>query len=428
MMKKLLNKLIVFALLAFLVTGCVEKVDENTTPKYVSVGDDFKVISDDTLSVTTHTNGRFNFVSADSKGAFSSEFNMVATWTIRVTGQESGAVKELKGTTSKIDPLDVYWSGDSDGLPFFRKGEAVVIELDILGLGVIKTLDPIDLFNVPSYTENYILVSDFDGNPFQVGGVSNDFYPYYDNDKTEGNSFDDDQDLIIGLSDRTNNSLYSSLEVVPSPIIDALSPTDQILQSMQGVGYLHVSGIDGNGVSTFFVGGARQANSDYLKILKNKGWVTELTSESTAADTAQYEEDLEYLLENMYLNVYINGNGNRTTRVDLELREIISADDFNAMHEGEAGYIPVVDDVEQDKLTRSVDITWNGWRLISIKLSSMTWHPQENAGNRVWEWEKFKSVAVGVLAGNEGAQGDAVDANFDFITLSLDAPFDQKID
>jgi len=51
---------------------------------------------------------------------FTAEFNKNVSWTITITGQASGAVKEITGLSRKLDVDNASWNGSTTHLPKFR--------------------------------------------------------------------------------------------------------------------------------------------------------------------------------------------------------------------------------------------------------------------------------------------------------------------
>jgi hypothetical protein len=110
---------------------------------------------------------------------FTSNFSESVTWKITITGMLSGAVKELTGTSSSLNASNSLWTGDSDNIYFFRKGEKCIVQLTISGSTLVLTTTVL-IINVYDYDGNvingvsYTLIDDFDGGGVPMASISKD--------------------------------------------------------------------------------------------------------------------------------------------------------------------------------------------------------------------------------------------------------------
>lgn len=112
-------------LLCLVVLSCNKPKDSFVGPEYSTVSSDFRVeaaFSADKASVNFQSENQF----------FSAQFSERASWSMRLEGEESKAVKEIKGLSSVIDASNSAWNGSHDGLKFF-KSEKVIATLTLLG-------------------------------------------------------------------------------------------------------------------------------------------------------------------------------------------------------------------------------------------------------------------------------------------------------
>ncbi len=98
---------------------------------------------------------------------FSAQFNEKVTYTITITGEESGATKTITFLDDQIDPAEAIWDGSSN-LIFFRT-ETCNVELTVLGKEEPVASLSIDI--LVTKTESGVLVASFEpANPNAVCG------------------------------------------------------------------------------------------------------------------------------------------------------------------------------------------------------------------------------------------------------------------
>ena len=137
---------------------------------------------------------------------FTADLSKTSAWKITITGQSSGAVKEITGLSSSIDISQSLWTGTTTNLPIF-KTEMCKVDLtftnepDTLTV-YVKVLSP--------KTNSGFLISDFETgfnggwNSFVQAGANMDFQIKSDVSSPEGNSYYNmagtvDWDWLIGL-------------------------------------------------------------------------------------------------------------------------------------------------------------------------------------------------------------------------------------
>jgi hypothetical protein len=136
---------------------------------------------------------------------FSAAFSKIIPWKITITGQSSGAVKRIEGTSSTIDAAVATWIGNTTDLPMFR---AEICDIALSFEGETDTLTTTVKIINPKLNAGF-LVSDFETglNPgwtsFIQSGADMDFQIKSDADAAQGNSYYNmagtvDWDYLIG--------------------------------------------------------------------------------------------------------------------------------------------------------------------------------------------------------------------------------------
>lgn len=154
-------------------------------------------------------------------------FNEVVTWSITLTGSNSGAIKNYKGRSSQIDTV---WYGQSNSpSATFQAGEDVSVNLVISCLKdpYVKHIKILDANKFKTNIGPYAMVSDFDG----AGYVSNS--------------------IKLGGYNTTGWSSYFTL---PNQLTKfSIGPSESSLSAPQGSNYITLQGTAGP--ASWFVGG-----------------------------------------------------------------------------------------------------------------------------------------------------------------------------
>jgi|TARA_R110000737_G_scaffold115473_1_gene148383 hypothetical protein len=136
---------------------------------------------------------------------FSAALSKIAEWTITITGQSSGAVKRIEGTSSIIDASVATWIGNTSDFPMFKEE---VCDVKLSFTGETDTLTTTVKIINPKLNPGF-LVSDFETgmNPgwstFIQSGADMDFQIKTDATAAQGNSYYNmagtvDWDWLIG--------------------------------------------------------------------------------------------------------------------------------------------------------------------------------------------------------------------------------------
>lgn len=139
---------------------------------------------------------------------FTALFSKTVDWQITITGQSSGAVKVIEGTSFEVDEISGRWVGDVSSLPMMKVEPCMVI-LSVPNESYADTL----LINVRGIKSNEgFVVADFENgvNPgwtvFAQSGANMSFNVVQSDTAAEGNAYYDmggevNWDYLIGLID-----------------------------------------------------------------------------------------------------------------------------------------------------------------------------------------------------------------------------------
>jgi hypothetical protein len=136
---------------------------------------------------------------------FNAELSKITDWTISITGQSSGAVKRIEGTSSTIDASVATWAGNTTDLPIFKEE---LCDVKVSFSGESDTLET-TIKIIHAKLNPGFLVADFESglNPgwtsFIQSGADMDFQIKTDAFAPQGNSYYNmagtvDWDYLIG--------------------------------------------------------------------------------------------------------------------------------------------------------------------------------------------------------------------------------------
>jgi hypothetical protein len=137
---------------------------------------------------------------------FTADLSKTSEWKITITGQSSGAVKEITGLSSSIDVNQSLWTGTTTNLPVFK---AEMCKVDLTFTNEPDTLTIYVKVLTPKTNAGF-LISDFETGfnsgwtSFVQAGANMDFQIKSDVSAPEGNSYFNmagivDWDWLIGL-------------------------------------------------------------------------------------------------------------------------------------------------------------------------------------------------------------------------------------
>ncbi|MBX9850688.1 MAG: hypothetical protein K2X86_02910 [Cytophagaceae bacterium] len=186
--------------------------------------------------------------------SMTASFNEVASWTITISGQTSGAVKVFTGKSNTVNAI---WRGEAAGTKFFQ-AEPVTVEFKVPCKDAI--VQSVTVTNANTFTTFGALISDFEGN----GMVSN-----------------------VTTLDTYNATGWSEYTATPNTITQFQVNTDP--GAVQGLKYLTYKGL--TDAAAWFQGGFYATISLSSLPTNNK--------------------------DSIYFNALIKGNGNGTTLLGI---------------------------------------------------------------------------------------------------------------
>jgi hypothetical protein len=182
-MKKL--SIFILILLPIFISCRKEEVDKIDGPKLNDVFGQFSVITDLDVSLDS-----VDF-STGQTVHFTAELSKIVDWKLTITGQTSGGVKIIEGTSSTIDAAVSTWLGDVTEFPIFK---AEICDVALSFTGESDTLDAQVKIIQPKTNVGFLL-SDFESglNPgwssFIQSGANMDFQIKTDAFAPQGNSY-----------------------------------------------------------------------------------------------------------------------------------------------------------------------------------------------------------------------------------------------
>jgi len=155
-MKKYIWHILLLALGFTLASGCNHVTDPFDGPDLNDRFGPFAFTEDLALSQSSvdFSTGQTTFITA----AFSKNVN----WVVRITGQESGAVKLIEGFSNRLEEENATWNGTTTDLPLFRD-ETCTVELIVPGEDSISQSVQVEVTGSRLYEGSVAI--DFETNP-----------------------------------------------------------------------------------------------------------------------------------------------------------------------------------------------------------------------------------------------------------------------
>lgn len=244
-----------FSVLLLVMVACSRDKKDFLGPAYISAPEGFGVTSFTTSAATV------NFTSGTIQ--FNSTFTSAVTWVLTITGEQSGAVHQIKGISNGFTNLT--WTGNHDEVYFFRSGETAVATLSFFGTTYTSSVS-FQITTAPDYTTCGRFANDADfENPAMITHANG------------WHAFDDP---------------------TPIPNVDQgvgtaeIDYTGKVVPSVQGTRYYYIRGLGNQNV---FVSGIQ--NTDIIMPL------------------------LPANPDSVWVNMFIYGTGDPNAGVELEYQE-----------------------------------------------------------------------------------------------------------
>lgn len=212
-MKKQLSILVLLATL--LATACTKNTEEFDGPSIDEIFSEFTIL--ETLDVNRDS---VDFANGQT-AVFTAEFNKTVDWTLTITGNQTGALKIIEGTSRMLDASNATWNGSVTDFPMFNL-ENCTAQLTIQD--VTDTLEVDTKITTRRALDGFI-VADFETGElpgwtkFIQSGADMNFQVTTDSDAPEGNSYLNmagtvNWDYLIGLYDFNATAYGSGTDVV----------------------------------------------------------------------------------------------------------------------------------------------------------------------------------------------------------------------
>ena len=379
------NKLISSAFCATLLmvgVGCKRPATVGTEEIYA--GSDFAVTSQLNMFDKNMVNDvlpKFNIknVANGNPLHFEAAFNQKVTWQIKIVGSVSGAYKIIRGTSDKIDSTNAKFQGDATSTQFFMYSSAIPALRDTM------------------YASLY--VNGIDTAVSKLKLIPKGILKNFNNHVRKGVTYH-------VIDDFENAGLATVVSAFSVDGADNGTPQTYIYKDsrVQGVGSLHMEGKDIN-------------NNGWLLSLNNPDLV-EIGKNLTWADTALTADEL-------YINLYIKGNGKPNSSVEVKMYEYDYASSRAVFNSTMTAYVySPQEQAKNDGWIYDIVVDWEGWKLVSIPYSKFRVANDLNtggAGNHIKQPARITAMAISLLS--YPAAGMDVSADVDFVVLTEKGPF-----
>ncbi len=366
------------------ITGCKREVAP-IGPAYKMPTSGFELITP-----LIPVNPAVNF-SINESESFTADFSEEVSWTLKLTGLNSGAAKTFNGLSKKLDVTNTLWDGKHDGLYFFRT-EKVVAALTFLGSKLLFT----DTFNIV-YPRKWdvpgkiVTALNFESAP----GSTKFDYQFYDGTPHKFSTYKTTDPTPSDMINATNNRIEGALRDLNGDTIKT-----EILGSVEGDKLYRMAGQDGlytgDGYSDYFIGGGGMAKVPFYALDSNPG--------------------------NVYFNIYVYGTGDANSKLVVNFDE----DDDDKNSTVDQGGIAENYAVLEDEYEFGIQVDWVGWKLVSGKYSDLKLSAdgaKAKNGNKKREPHKIGKLGFVLLS---SAKGGKASVRFDFATFTMGKPFNPQ--
>lgn len=316
------------------------------------------------------------------------ELSENVSWTLTIKGLSSGAIRAFSGTSIKIDSTNFMWRGESSNNSFFTV-ENVEFALKVDGYDsvykeVVLLSKALDYSGKIKNGIRTTLVDDMEGTAGDTSLFDN---AYSDLDRRERDT--------VKFNRQFSN--FGGLKEMDG----------SLSRNIQGNSCYYFSGIDYN-YNTYVVG-------------TNTYSLTALAGKIVSTDP-----------NDVYINTYIYGFGNKNTALNIivyELDTLKKTDNYPIRWA--LNYYPtnpvspnyVYDRFNNDVWQILVPVDWTGWKLVSLKYNQFRKHNTlGHLGNNIFEPNKICGMAL-ELASSPNFVTTEVRVAFDYVTITEGGPF-----
>jgi hypothetical protein len=334
----------------------------------------------DGFAVTSFTATPLSVDFSTGTVTFSAAFSSNVSWVLTITGQQSGAIHVVKGTSQTLSNV---WKGNQDEATFFMAGETATATLSFYNSSVTSSLS-ISITGV----KNYITTT----SPCEklVAPRYGDFETPQKIGNPNWNRFNAAGSHQGVAGHNANGAGLDSL---------AIDRNGNPVPPVQGKNYYVIKGI-GPADQTSFVDGISTDAGAFIYGNVNLKYLDPSTLPANPDD--------------VWFNIYLYGTGDVNAGVDVEIQE----SDFDGLH---FGYQPA----EDDAWVAHIILDHIGWKLFSFQYSKLV--PSSNAlfggnGNKVKEPNNIRSFDIVLL--RKTNPKSPVEVYFDYPTFTVGGPFE----
>lgn len=348
-----MKKWSLYILVIALAMGCAK--DEIEGPELQDLFGEFEILEELTLNTTS-----VDFAAGETV-QFSAELSIRTDWQITIIGLESGAKKVIEGREREISGGVAEWNGTITFAPIFGQEECTTM-MTFTHFEDTLWGDNITVESARLQEDVQLVVSDFE-DPTQVFG-----------------SFAEQ----AAFNQRVSGSYFQDLYTTPASF-EQVNPAEQ----------------DG-----FWAMTANNGSAIFICGMNLTG------AQATGNNGATYFDFGNQNPDHVYLNAFVRGFGNQSTRLAIGFQEDDNLD---------GTYSPQSEGTWQTEIL----VDWHGWKVVSIPLSQTTLSTTGGFGNIDGTGQKDLDRVINIeflLLAVEGTTG-MTGYGLDFINTTLFYPY-----
>jgi hypothetical protein len=384
---KLINKIALSALTFGTMLSCTKR--DNLGPEIKTASDAFQIEA--AFETNTST---LNYALIAQPIKFRAKFNEEVSWTVRLEGARSGAYWESQGLSNEIIDGQVEWTGQSSSINNFLFQERIGATLSILGHDSVYSVDSLEISTMPEFRDftqtingvKQVLIDDFDDRFAKI------------------------DDLAAGMAPDQNDVNVS------------FKTSEEIVLSGNASYYMRGQDVNDNSWS----GGINSAT--LLEFYRGQ-------------DSLELPVDSGVNPKDLYFNMYIYGTGKPNTSIQMKVYEldakvgtvsenvnsVMDIYDFANEQSAPDIYSNVYNQGQNDGYIFDIEVTWTGWKLVSVPYSDFRVANDPGAGgNGDRVKESFRIVGFGVSLLSFPTSGQLTEAYIDRITMSYGGRYQKR--
>ena len=335
----------------------------------------FEIFQNDSSDFDT-----LKFVDFNEAYFITKKFNEEVTWEVSITGLTSGAIKLIKGTSDLINADNATWLyGRATNEYFFQHNEEIIIELSIVGLDSVYSIEGIKFG------------PEFDWHLQTVNGVKHIVIDRFNYDTDFGaDTLLTRQGLNDASADQNDPSVFTGLSEF----------------RVEGLKSFHMYGTDYN-------------NNGWLASKNHERLLELLAAEdlSSLPISANVDEG------NLFVSAFIYGDPEfPATTVEFKVYEAdahFAESSRDEVREFALAESSLLNQSKSDGWIYDVIVDWEGWKQVVVPYSAFRAANDPNlggGGDRIKQPERISAMAVSLLS--YPAVGEYVESYVDFIAIT----------